>query len=155
MKVWHTGSGYRISMKDIESELESHIKADGNIFIGCDSFIKGGKCVFASVICLHGGRDQRGGRYFWFRERSSDKKYNNIALRIFEEVAKTVNFGLELTERFPSANIELHIDVSSHERGKTYKYVDQLTGFAKSAGFNCQIKPFAWAAASIADKHSK
>ncbi len=155
MNMWHTGSGYLISLENVEKELARHIKNDGNIFIGCDSFIKGDKCVFASVICLHGAREQRGGRYFWHREHSTNQKYHNLPLRIFEEVAKTVNIGLELVTRFPDANIEVHIDVSSHNRGKTYKYVDQLTGFAKSAGFNCKIKPDAWAAASIADKHSK
>tara|TARA_Y100001937_G_scaffold128760_1_gene207707 strand:- start:2743 stop:3210 length:468 start_codon:yes stop_codon:yes gene_type:complete len=155
MKRWHTGSGYEISMKDIEEELSTHISGNGDIFLGCDSFLKGGKCIFASVICLHGADNQSGGRYFWVRENYDAEKYLNLQYRIFSEVSKSVSLAMRLSERFPKANIELHIDISSKETAKTHKFVDALTGFAKSAGFNCQIKPYAWAAAAIADKHSK
>ena len=155
MKKWYTGSGYEISMQGIEEELETHISNNGDVFIGCDSFIKADKCIFASVICLHGADGQTGGRYFWIRERYKAEKYHNLQYRIFSEVSKTVTLAMKLSDRFPKANIELHIDISSKETAKTHKFVDALTGFAKSAGFNCQIKPYAWAAAAIADKHSK
>lgn len=155
MKRWFTGSGYEISMNGIEQELESHVSNDGNVFIGCDSFLKSEQCVFATVICLHGGMDQRGGRYFWIREYYPANKYRNLQYRIFSEASKSINLAMNLSQRHPMANIELHIDISSKETAKTHKFVDALTGFAKSAGFNCQIKPYAWAAASIADKHSK
>lgn len=155
MKKWHTGSGYEISMQDIEQELENHISNNGDIFIGCDSFLKSDKCMFASVICLHGADSQSGGKYFWVREHYPVAKYLNLQHRIFTEASKTVNLAIELSEKFPSANIELHMDISSKKTAKTHKFVDALTGFAKSAGFACQIKPYAWAAAAIADKHSK
>ena len=155
MKKWYTGSGYEISMQGIEKELETHISSNGDVFIGCDSFIKADKCIFASVICLHGADGQTGGRYFWIRERYQAAKYHNLQYRIFSEVSKSVTLAMKLSESFPEANIELHIDISPKETAKTHKFVDALTGFAKSDGFNCQIKPYAWAAAAIADKHSK
>ncbi len=155
MNKWYTGSGYEISMKGIEEELKTHISNNGDVFIGCDSFLKAEKCIFASVICLHGADNQSGGRYFWIREQYKAAKYHNLQYRIFSEVSKTVTLAMKLSDRFPKANIELHIDISSKETAKTHKFVDALTGFAKSVGFNCQIKPYAWAAAAIADKHSK
>ena len=155
MNKWYTGSGYEISMIGIEEELKAHISNNGDVFIGCDSFLKADTCVFASVVCLHGADNQSGGRYFWIREDYDAEKYRNLQYRIFSEVSKTVNLAMNLSARFPKANIELHIDISSKETAKTHKFVDALTGFAKSAGFNCQIKPYAWAAAAIADKHSK
>ena len=155
MKKWFTGSGYEVSMKDIERELATHISNNGNVFIGCDSFLKADKCIFASVICLHGADNQSGGRYFWVRERYGAKRYRNLQYRIFSEASKAVTLGMRLSEAFPHANIELHIDISPKETAKTHKFVDALTGFAKSAGFSCQVKPYAWAAAAIADKHSK
>ena len=155
MKKWYTGSGYEISMQGIEEELETHISNNWAVIIGWDSFIKADKCIFASVICLHGADGQTGGRYFWIRERYKAEKYHNLQYRIFSEVSKTVTLAMKLSDRFPEANIELHIDISPKETAKTHKFVDALTGFAKSAGFNCQIKPYAWAAAAIADKHSK
>ena len=155
MRKWFTGSGYEVSMANIEKELRRHISDNGNVFIGCDSFLKADICIFASVICLHGADGQSGGRYFWLRERYRADKYRNLQYRIFSEVSKTVTLAMGLSDRFPAANIELHIDISSKETAKTYKFVDALTGFAKSAGFSCQVKPYAWAAAAIADKHSK
>ena len=155
MKKWSTGSGYEISMQDIEKELETHISNNGDIYLGCDSFLKAEYCVFASVICLHGADEQSGGRYYWIRERYPAGKFRNLQYRIFSEASKTVSLAMKLSERFPKANIELHMDISAKESAKTHKFVDALTGFAKSAGFNCQIKPYAWAAAAIADKHSK
>lgn len=155
MKKWYTGSGYEILMEDIEKELEAHISNNGDIYLGCDSFLKAQQCVFASVICLHGADGQRGGRYYWIRERYPARKYRNLQYRIFSEASKTVSLAMKLSERFPSANIELHMDISTKESAKTHKFVDALTGFAKSAGFSCQVKPYAWAAAAIADKHSK
>lgn len=155
MKRWHTGSGYEISMESIEQELAAHISNNGNVFIGCDSFVKGDMCIFATAICLHGGDQQRGGRYYWVRERYPAKKYRNLSYRIFSEVSKAVAMAMKLSNQFPEANIELHIDVSSKETAKTSKFVDALTGFATNAGFVSKIKPYAWAAAAIADKHSK
>jgi predicted RNase H-related nuclease YkuK (DUF458 family) len=155
MKRWFTGSGYEVSMENIEQALSTHVSNNGNVFIGCDSFVKGGKCIFATAICLHGADQQRGGRYYWIRETYNAKKYNNLSYRIFSEVSKAVSMAMKLSYRFPEANIELHIDVSSKETAKTSKFVDALTGFATSAGFVSKIKPYAWAAAAIADKHSK
>ena len=82
MNKWHTGSGYEISMKGIEEELKTHISNNGDVFIGCDSFLKADKCIFASVICLHGADNQSGGRYFWIRERYKAEKYHNLQYQV-------------------------------------------------------------------------
>ena len=49
-----------------------------------------------------------------------------------------------------------HLDVSSSEKDtKTSKFSDMLIGYAKGSGFECKVKPLAFAASSVADRHSK
>ena len=48
------------------------------------------------------------------------------------------------------------LDISSADKKeKTSSYADMLIGYAKGVGFKCKVKPNAFAASSIADKHSK
>ena len=56
----------------------------------------------------------------------------------------------------PTAKIELHLDISpAHKNNGTSNISDMLTGYARASGFECKIKPDAWASQSVADKHSK
>ena len=76
--------------------------------------------------------------------------------RITEEVQKSVNTGLKLLTFCPKIDIELHLDVSPEHKGEgTSKFSKMLVGYAKGSGFDCKIKPNAFAASSVADKHSK
>lgn len=76
--------------------------------------------------------------------------------RILAEVQKSVELGLKLLELIPVLDIEIHLDVSASDKNNgTSKFADMLTGYATGAGFNCKIKPNAYAATSVADKHSK
>ena len=55
-----------------------------------------------------------------------------------------------------SEDIELHIDVSPfYMKNGTSKFSDMLRGYVAGAGFECRVKPEAWASQSVADKHSK
>ena len=152
---WYTGNGCKISLNDLKEQLENHILDNGKLFIGCDSFLTAGSCVFANAICLHGAEGQVGGRYFWYRRNIRAEKYKNLSLRMFQEAYNSLGIGLWLIEAFPQAKIEIHIDISSSPDGKTFKYKDALAGMVKGAGFECKTKPYAWAANAIADKHSK
>tara|TARA_B100000073_G_scaffold323807_1_gene306187 strand:+ start:725 stop:1219 length:495 start_codon:yes stop_codon:yes gene_type:complete len=152
---WFTGSGYEISLDELKKQLKEHILDNGTLFIGCDSFLTNGGCVFANAICLHGAESQPGGRYFWYRRNIRAEKYKNLSLRMFQEAYNSLGIGIWLIEAFPQAKIEIHIDISSSPSEKTFKYKDALAGMVKGAGFECKIKPEAWAANAIADKHSK
>ena len=64
--------------------------------------------------------------------------------------------SLDLYEKCPEADIEIHLDISSSDKKeKTSSYADMLIGYARGVGFKCKVKPDAFAATSIADKHSK
>mgnify|MGYP003110307046 CR=1 FL=1 len=155
MSIWYTGTGYEIEYKDLIKVVENHTKAGGTVYIGTDSFLTKKHCVFATAICLHGGKLE-GGRYFIQKNKPSAKKFKVLLSRIMAEVEKTIYFALKIHEDCPKANIELHLDIgASTAEGATAQYSDMLTGYAKSSGFSCKVKPDSWASSSIADKHSK
>ena len=60
------------------------------------------------------------------------------------------------SHKIKSEDIELHIDVSPFQsKTATSKFSDMLRGYVTGAGFECKLKPDAWASQSVADKHSK
>tara|TARA_B100000700_G_scaffold330703_1_gene458433 strand:- start:4098 stop:4583 length:486 start_codon:yes stop_codon:yes gene_type:complete len=153
---WFDPKGNTIDIDDLIVELRAHTKDKGRIFIGTDSFMTKDICVFVTAVCLHGAENQQGGRYFLKRDRVPVGPFRLLVTRMLEEVTKTVNTTLMISETCPEANLELHLDIStSPDKGATGKYAEQLTGYAKSTGFPIRTKPDSWASSAVADKHSK
>tara|TARA_R110002020_G_scaffold200272_2_gene402401 strand:- start:300 stop:770 length:471 start_codon:yes stop_codon:yes gene_type:complete len=153
---WFCGSGPEIFYEDIIEIAKEHSENEGTIFIGTDSQVEKKECVFSTVICLHGANGQVGGRYFFKKTRFQAYKFPTILERITLEVEKSVQLSLKLYEDCPNANIEIHLDISSADKKeKTSLYADMLIGYAQGVGFECKVKPEAFAASTIADKHSK
>jgi len=153
---WVTGSGIPILFEEIISLIGDHTGDSGRIFIGTDSFIKKQDCIFSTAICLYGADSQTGGRYFIKRNKFKKNEYYTLLQRIMAEVQKSVEIGLQLLEIIPILDIEIHLDISEANKGNsTSKFTDMLTGYTKGAGFEYKIKPDAFAAMSVADKHSK
>ena len=155
-KDWFTGAGERISFEEIIDIISMHESKNGKISVGSDSFVKKEDCIFSLAICLFKASEQQGGRYFIKRTKIDKRKYPNLLQRILAEVQKSVGLGLKILEIIPILDIEIHLDVSSASKGNgTSRYADMLMGYATGAGFSCKIKPDAYAATSVADKHSK
>jgi len=156
MSRWLTGSGDEVSFEEIINIILEHRDDNGKVSVGTDSFIKKQDCIFSLAICLYGGDNQNGGRYFIKRTNIDKGKYPNLLQRILAEVQKSVELGLKLLELIPVLDIEIHLDVSGSDKNNgTSKFAEMLTGYAKGAGFQCKVKPDAYAASSVADKHSK
>tara|TARA_Y100001963_G_C6702474_1_gene410169 strand:- start:294 stop:761 length:468 start_codon:yes stop_codon:yes gene_type:complete len=155
MDDWFTGSGNRIAFNDILEIITKHSEQDGTVYIGSDSMLQKQKCVFCTAICLLGDTKQSN-RYFIRRTKSDAKEFKTLLQRITSEVQKSIDMGLRLLELCPTIKIELHLDVSnSNKESRTGKFADMLVGYAKGSGFDCKIKPDAFAAYCVADKHSK
>ena len=72
---------------------------------------------------------------FWFSGSRKEIHYNDV----LEEIKK-----------------ELHLDISpSDKKERTSRFADMMIGYAKGVGFACKVKPDAFAATSVADKHNK
>lgn len=156
MSKWTTGSGELILFEEIISLIGDHCGLNGKVFVGTDSFIKKQDCIFSTAICLYGADGQNGGRYFIKRNKFKKSEYFTLLQRIMTEVQKSVEIGLELLEIIPVLDIEIHLDISEASKdNSTSKFTEMLTGYTKGAGFDYKIKPYAFAAMSVADKHSK
>ena len=157
MKVkWRSGNGKPTTMESVLEELRAHVTATGRIYIGTDSYIDKSRCAFATAICLHGADGQSGGKYFFRKVYLNRQNFPSLVQRILREVQDSIEIALTISEELPTAKIELHLDVSpSNKENGTSKISEMVTGYAKSSGFECKIKPEAWASQSVADKHSK
>jgi predicted RNase H-related nuclease YkuK (DUF458 family) len=153
LNSWYSGSGIEIEYNEMIKKIKNHVKKNEKLFIGTDSQLALPLCTFATAICLYS--KSKGGTYFFRKQKVKNSKYNILKIRMLEEVHKTIDVAFLILEENPAAQIEIHIDIGSTVRSKTRIYVDELKGWVSAAGFDCKIKPNAWASASIADRHSK
>lgn len=153
---WFTGSGTAIEFDQIIDRIRRHSFAGGTVHLGTDSHLKQQKCVFSTAICLIGSSHFARNTYFVTRSTAPSRLYQTLFQRITEEVQQSVDMGLKLLEVCPTIDIELHLDISPEEVNEgTSKFANMLVGYARGSGFECKIKPDAFAASSVADKHSK
>ena len=156
MNLWHSGSGECVPYRDIIKDIKKHSKNNGTVFVGTDSQVVKNQCIFSTAICLHGATDQQGGKYFFKKTKFKKSKYPTLVERITSEVQSSIQIAFEVLRFCPLLNIEIHVDVSpSNKKEKSSKFADMLIGYAKGVGFECKIKPDAFAATTIADKHTK
>tara|TARA_R100000234_G_scaffold117970_1_gene97441 strand:+ start:540 stop:1016 length:477 start_codon:yes stop_codon:yes gene_type:complete len=154
--TWNTGSKDIIQFNDIIEQIKIHCKYNGTVYIGTDSFFIKNKCIFSTAICLYGADNQQGGRYFYTKTRLNKKKFPELSIRMIKEAENTIILANNIIELIPSAKLELHLDISPQENNEgTSHLANMLVGYVKGSGYECRIKPYAFAAASIADKHSK
>ena len=153
---WNSGSGQKTSFEDILDIVKQHSKNNGTVYVGTDSFFIKDQCIFSNAICLYGADGQKGGRYFFIKKKVPKKAFSNLAIRMLKEAEETIEIAKIISHANPSTKLELHLDDSSADKKeKTSSYADMLIGYARGVGFKCKVKPDAFAATSIADKHSK
>jgi predicted RNase H-related nuclease YkuK (DUF458 family) len=155
MKRWYTGNGHPTTIENIHNTIKQYSKKNGKVYIGSDSFIQKKFCVLSSVICLYSEYERSGGIYFYSRENLLKKDFPTLTQRLIHEATNSIELGMGISEEIPNVKLELHLDVNSDRRAASNKLADSLSGYVKASGFDCKIKPEAWAASTIADKHSK
>ena len=155
-KTWNSGSGTSLDLVQVFNQVKEYSERNCKIFIGSDSAMYKNQITFCSAICIHG--NSKISKYFFNKYRVNKELFPNLISRILEETRLSLEIANSLTSQYsiPSEKIEVHLDVSPFEaKTKTSKFSDMLKGYVSGAGFNYQIKPFAWASQSVADKHSK
>jgi predicted RNase H-related nuclease YkuK (DUF458 family) len=156
MIQWFTGAGKHVEFNDIVYQIKEHSFVNGTVYVGTDSFFKKGECMFSTAICLYGADNQQGGRYFFQKTRIPKKQFPNLSVRMLKEAENTIFTAQKIVDECTWAKLELHLDISNAEKGEgTSQLAKMLIGYVNGSGFDCKIKPEAFAAASIADKHSK
>ncbi|MGB2984199.1 MAG: ribonuclease H-like YkuK family protein [Candidatus Bipolaricaulia bacterium] len=147
----------RMSFDEVVESIVHEMRGNSNdrfeLLIGTDSSTTLDRLDIVSAIVLH--RIGRGGRYYWTRRR--ERKPNSLRQQIWREAWLSFELAQQVIERLASVsflrfNLEIHVDIG--ENGKTKEMIDEVVGMIIANGFAVRIKPHAYAASSVADKHT-
>jgi predicted RNase H-related nuclease YkuK (DUF458 family) len=124
------------------------------MYIGTDSAYTKGRTVYAIAIVFHA--KGCGGNYIF-------KTFKvNRRLPLFEKIYTEVHASILAAEElrcldiYPDlSDLVVHIDANSDGKSLSSKYYHGALGMVKGCGFGVEGKPFAFAATSIADRHSR
>ena len=152
---WYTGNHKETNLETILLDIKQHNKDNGKVYVGSDSFVHKKNCVFCCVIVLHGADGQNGGRYYYRKFHNKRNDYPTMVTRLTEEVSKSIEIGMAIGEVVPDVKLEIHLDINSDKRQTSSKMLDSMTGWVRAIGFDCKVKPYAWASSTIADIHTK
>jgi predicted RNase H-related nuclease YkuK (DUF458 family) len=140
---------------DVIKFIGEDVEAKYSVVVGTDSEVhdaRTGVSEFVSVVVVH--RIGRHGRYFW-------KKINDV--RTFDRhdrILKEAFFSLDLAQRVVAELrdrllipyiFEIHLDIGLN--GPTKEMIQEIVGFVNGSGFSAKIKPDAYAANKVADRH--
>ncbi|MBD3282385.1 MAG: hypothetical protein GF387_02135 [Candidatus Portnoybacteria bacterium] len=166
-------------LKELINFKKEDKDSEYKVVIGTDSEVRKEGVEFVCVVAIH--RIRKGGRYFWFpiykkgkmqlRNRIHQEATISLALAgaflekelemhkmkadmnqsindIFTLMSKNTNNSKEVIF---SNNLEIHVDIGT--KGPTNAMIKEIVGMIKGSGFFVRIKPEAFAAANLADKH--
>lgn len=136
-------------------------KAEYSITIGTDSQTYS-EVKMVEVIAIH--KVGKGGIYFYKKEFLSP--FPSLRQKIFDETSRSLrladNFYEALELEFMSRdktietyNIHNQIHCDIGQVGATKSLIAEITGWVRSAGYECCIKPESYAASGVANKLSK
>ena len=147
-------------MERVFEEIVAYIRAEPQrsyqIIVGSDSASRNPVSLVTALTLWRVGN---GGVHFWV---DSDKKtFRTLRDRIYEEAMQSITLAQEirsglrekLGEEFLwDDKIKVHIDIG--ENGPTRELIDQVVGMVKGFGFEAVIKPGAFGASQVADRHT-
>ena len=134
-------------------EMRTAPKDPFEILIGTDSSTSTHHLDLVSAIVLH--RVGHGGRYFWTRRR--ERRSPSLRQQIWREAWLSFELAQHVIERLGAIsmltfNLEIHVDIG--ENGRTKELIDEVVGMIIGNGLAVRIKPHAYAASAVADKHT-
>ena len=123
------------------------------LIIGTDSQSKNGGADFVTAVIIH--RIGAGAIYFW--QRTIRHKPYVLRQRIYEEALLSLEVAHHFVQRLGNKNglldtLEIHVDVG--QVGPTREIIAEVVGMVRGSGFNVKIKPEAYGAAKVADRHT-
>lgn len=147
----------RLNFEEMMNDIVLYIKgiptSSYKIIIGSDSQVKS-ETSFITAVIVH--RLGKGARYYY--RKKTQRKIKSLRQKIFYETALSLEVGgmvhkFFADEGFDDLNVEIHIDVGM--QGETKDLIREVVGMVTGSGFRAKIKPDAYGASSVADKHTK
>lgn len=158
--VFNSPSDGPLTFREVLTQLEVVLGGDEGarslIIIGSDSQLHDHTANF--VTALIAVRPNWGGRYFWRKE--SRTRMRTLRERIYHEAMLSITLAQlvrsSLRERLSllslDERVEVHVDVG--EKGLTRDLIKEVVGMVKGNGFMARIKPDAFGASTVADRHT-
>jgi len=147
-RKWRWPSGKIVEANEIETLINDK---SFEIYVGSDSHILGGKCVFATVVAAW--KPGEGGRFFYFRDTSASSIFTHIRNRLTEEAVRSIEVASDIREEY-GRDAEVHLDLNT-EKYRSSKYTKELTSIVEGYGFKCKVKPASWVSSTLADKSAR
>lgn len=146
-------------VEDIADYLHEDPESFYRLVIGTDSQerrINGKKVAnFITALVVH--RVGKGGRYYW--KNGSREKVHNLRQKIYKETQLSLETAEVVVPHIRKSlngsrnwDLEIHIDVG--DVGDTRDMIKEVVGMVVGNGYKARTKPNAYAAASVADKHT-
>lgn len=133
---------------DIKSYVSQwlQIHPRGEIFVGCDSKVRGTRVKYSTVVCLWNvGRGVNE-----IHKNEIEKRPNDAYTRLWNEVTRAVEVADALKDL---GRITVHVDINSNPKYRSHQLYDASIGLITSMGFKGAGKPFSWAASCGAHRH--
>lgn len=159
VKFYNETLGKHINFDELIEEIIGYVnqKSDSGykITVGTDSQGSNHTHFVTAIAVLRIGN---GGRYFW--TRSENIYCPTLRDRIYKEALRSITFTQELRSKlkdrlgedfFWDDKISVHIDVGKN--GPTRDFIDTVVGMVKGYGLEAVIKPDAFCAFVLADRH--
>jgi predicted RNase H-related nuclease YkuK (DUF458 family) len=147
----------RLSFESMFRQLVGYMKSDADqhyhLIIGTDSLLSD-DTTFVTAVIIH--RVGHGGRYFYRKFRN--RKIESLRQRILFETSLSLEIAHHLTTElgrngYSKLPVEIHLDVGPN--GETKRIIREVVGMVSGSGYAAVIKPDAYGATKVADKHSK
>ena len=140
----HSGSEVQNYLQRVETWLNSH--PNGEIYVGCDSKVRGNWVKYSTVVCLWNVGKGVSEIYRNETEKAPPDSYT----RLWNEVTRAVDVADSLKDL---GRITVHVDINSNPKFRSYQLYDASIGLITSMGFRGAGKPYSWAASCGAHRH--
>ena len=140
-------------MADIYRYIGGLPSSSYKIIVGTDSMVRDNTC-FISAVVVH--RLGKGARYYY--RKKIHRKIKSLRQKIFYETSLSLELGGQIAKQFSGDGyaempVEIHIEVGT--QGETRDLIKEVVGMVTGSGFQAKIKPDAYGASCVADKHTK
>lgn len=144
--------GNLVKLENIQSLIQNSI-SQYEIHVGTDSKVrkKDRKVLYATCVVIY--QKGKGGKILVSKEKKNIP--GSLRERLMNEVWKSIETSLEINKFLPDTKIVVHVDVNQSSKYKSGDFSQELVSMVSGQGFECLIKPCAWAAQSVADRFSK
>ena len=132
---------------DVVKYLKERLNENSSLMIGTDSQNTSTHTHYATVIVIY--QDKIGGHVLYSRE--SHPKITNSFKKLWKEVEYSINTAVYLQENGLPKPAFIDLDLNPDPMYKSNSVLRAALGYVESMGFKPRIKPYAYAASSVAD----